>query len=34
MLAILVIGIVMDSLVFGRLDKAVRRRWGLMGSNG
>jgi NitT/TauT family transport system permease protein len=34
MLAILVIGIVMDSLVFGRLDKAVRRRWGLMGTNG
>ena len=29
MLGILVIGIVMDSLVFGRLDRAVRRRWGL-----
>jgi sulfonate transport system permease protein len=32
MLAILIIGIVMDALVFGRLDKAVRRKWGLMGS--
>ena len=29
MLGILIIGIVMDSLVFGRLDRAVRRRWGL-----
>ncbi len=29
MLAILIIGIVMDSLFFGRLDRAVRRRWGL-----
>lgn len=33
MLTILVIGIVMDALVFGRLDRAVRRRFGLMGSN-
>lgn len=32
MLAILIIGIVMDSLFFGRLDRAVRRRWGLGGS--
>jgi sulfonate transport system permease protein len=32
MLAILIIGIVMDALVFGRLDKAVRRKWGLLGS--
>jgi NitT/TauT family transport system permease protein len=31
MLAILIIGIVMDSLFFGRLDRAVRRRWGLGG---
>lgn len=29
MLGILIIGIVMDSLFFGRLDRAVRRRWGL-----
>ncbi len=29
MLGILIIGIVMDSLFFGRLDQAVRRRWGL-----
>lgn len=33
MLAILVVGIVMDSLVFGRLDRAVRRRWGLNASH-
>ncbi|MGH9037898.1 MAG: ABC transporter permease [Acidimicrobiia bacterium] len=32
MLAVLIIGIVMDSLFFGRLDRAVRRRWGLGGS--
>ncbi|MGH9022273.1 MAG: ABC transporter permease [Acidimicrobiia bacterium] len=32
MLTILIIGIVMDALVFGRLDRAVRRRFGLMGS--
>ena len=31
MLAIFVIGVVVDSLVFGRLDRAVRRRWGLLG---
>jgi NitT/TauT family transport system permease protein len=31
MVLILVIGIVMDALVFGRLDLAVRRRWGLGG---
>jgi NitT/TauT family transport system permease protein len=29
MVMILIIGIVIDSLVFGRLDTAVRRRWGL-----
>jgi NitT/TauT family transport system permease protein len=33
MLAILIIGIVMDSLFFGRLDRAVRRRWGLGGTS-
>jgi NitT/TauT family transport system permease protein len=30
MLVILVIGIVVDALVFGTLDRAVRRRWGLI----
>jgi NitT/TauT family transport system permease protein len=30
MLLILVIGIVIDSLVFGRLDATIRRRWGLI----
>lgn len=30
MIAILVIGIVIDSLVFGTLDRAIRRRWGLL----
>ena len=30
MIAILVIGIVVDSLVFGTLDRAIRRRWGLV----
>ncbi len=29
MLAILIVGIVVDSAIFGRLDRAVRRRWGL-----
>ncbi|HZN14448.1 MAG TPA: ABC transporter permease [Acidimicrobiales bacterium] len=29
MVVILILGIVVDSLVFGRLDTAVRRRWGL-----
>lgn len=29
MIVILVIGVVVDALVFGRLDTAVRRRWGL-----
>lgn len=33
MLAILIVGIVMDSLIFGRLDRAVRRRWGLNASH-
>ena len=30
MVVILVIGIAVDSLVFGTLDRAIRRRWGLM----
>ena len=30
MMAIFIIGVVVDSLVFGRLDRAVRRRWGLV----
>ncbi len=30
MIVILVIGILVDSLVFGRLEKEVRRRWGLL----
>ncbi len=30
MIAILVIGIVVDSLLFGTLDRAIRRRWGLL----
>lgn len=30
MLVILVIGIVVDALLFGRLEDAVRRRWGLL----
>ena len=29
MIVILVIGIIVDSVVFGRLEKAIRRRWGL-----
>ena len=29
MLVILVIGIIVDSLVFGRIDRAIRHRWGL-----
>lgn len=32
MIVILVIGIVVDALVFGRLDTMVRRRWGLLES--
>jgi NitT/TauT family transport system permease protein len=31
MLVILVIGIVVDAVVFGRLERSVRRRWGLEG---
>jgi hypothetical protein len=31
MLAIFVIGIAVDSLLFGRLERAVRHRWGLGG---
>ena len=31
MVAILVIGIVVDSLFFGRIDRAIKRRWGLSG---
>jgi NitT/TauT family transport system permease protein len=30
MLVILVIGIVVDAVLFGSLDRAVRRRWGLL----
>ena len=30
MIAILVIGIVVDSLFFGTIDRAIRRRWGLL----
>jgi NitT/TauT family transport system permease protein len=30
MIVILVIGIVVDALLFGRLDTAIRRRWGLL----
>jgi hypothetical protein len=30
MIVILVIGILVDALLFGRLDTAVRRRWGLL----
>ena len=32
MIVILVIGIVVDSLLFGTLDRAIRRRWGLLES--
>jgi NitT/TauT family transport system permease protein len=31
MLVILVIGIVLDALVFGAAERAVQRRWGLTG---
>jgi NitT/TauT family transport system permease protein len=30
MIAILVIGILVDSLIFGTIDRAIRRRWGLL----
>ena len=30
MIVILVIGILVDALVFGTLDRAIRRRWGLL----
>lgn len=30
MVVILVIGVVVDGVVFGRLDRAIRRRWGLL----
>jgi len=30
MIAILVIGILVDSLIFGTLDRSIRRRWGLV----
>lgn len=33
MVLILVVGIVVDALVFGRLEQVVKRRWGLTGSN-
>lgn len=32
MIVILIIGILVDSLVFGRLEREVRRRWGLLAS--
>ena len=32
MVVILVIGIVLDALVFGAAERAVRRRWGLLDS--
>jgi NitT/TauT family transport system permease protein len=34
MIAILVIGIIVDSAVFGTLDRAIRRRWGLLDPGG
>jgi NitT/TauT family transport system permease protein len=34
MLVILVIGIAVDSLCFGTLERTIRRRWGLLGSGG
>jgi NitT/TauT family transport system permease protein len=30
MVVILIIGIVVDSLFFGRLERAIRHRWGLV----
>lgn len=30
MIVVLVIGIVVDSLLFGRVERAIRRRWGLL----
>jgi NitT/TauT family transport system permease protein len=33
MVLILVVGIVVDALVFGRLEQVVKRRWGLTGSS-
>ena len=33
MIVILAIGILVDALLFGRLDTAVRRRWGLIEAN-
>ena len=32
MIVILVIGIVLDALVFGAAERAIQRRWGLLGS--
>ena len=32
MIVILIIGIVVDSLFFGRLEQTIRRRWGLVDS--
>jgi len=34
MIVILVIGILVDAVLFGRLDTAIRRRWGLLESPG
>jgi hypothetical protein len=33
MLVILFVGIAVDSLVFGTLDRVIRRRWGLIDSS-
>ena len=33
MMVILIIGIAVDSLCFGTLERAIRRRWGLLESN-
>ena len=33
MIVILVIGIAVDALLFGTLDRAIRRRWGLIDTN-
>ena len=34
MLVVLAIGIVLDALVFGAAERAIQRRWGLLGANG
>ena len=32
MIVILVIGILLDALVFGAAERAIQRRWGLLGN--